>query len=116
MVAPDVKESQDFERVGDLDRCRIERRAIDRAHRIEAAGLEVAIVAHLLPENEESLIANSEEWASKRREHLQLIVGPLDRGEGVSKRDDFLAIVKGAPTDKNVRNASRLQARGHRLA
>jgi hypothetical protein len=28
--------------------------------------------------------------------------------EGVSKRDDFLAIMEGAPTDKNVRYASRL--------
>ena len=62
----------------------------------------------MLPENEESLIANREKWTSKRREHLQIIVGPLDCGEGVSKRDDFFAIVKGAPTDKNVRNSSQL--------
>jgi hypothetical protein len=62
----------------------------------------------LSPENEESLIANREKWTSKRREHLQLIVGPLDCGEGVSKRDDFFAIVKGAPTDKNVRDSSQL--------
>ena len=78
-------------------------------HRIEAAGFEVAAVAHLLPKNEESLVANREKWASKRREHLQLIVRPLDCREGVSKRDDFLAVMKGAPTDKDVRKASRLK-------
>ena len=66
-------------------------------HRIEAAGFEVAVVAHLLPKNEEGLVANGEKWASKRREHLQLIVRPLDCCEGVSKRDDLLAIMKGAP-------------------
>ena len=71
--------------------------------------MRITIVAHLLPENEKGLIANSEKWASKRREHLQLIVGPFDCGEGVSKRDDFLAIMKGAPTNKNVRNASSFQ-------
>ena len=116
IVAPDVKESQDIERIRDLDRGGVESRTIDHAHRIEPAGLEVAVVAHLLPEDEESLIANSEEWASKRREDLQLIIRPLDRRKGVAKRDDFLAIMKGAPTDKNVGNASSLQAREHRLA
>ena len=116
IVAPDVKESQDIERIRDLDRGGVQRRTIDHAHRIEPAGLEVTVVAHLLPEDEESLIANSEEWASKRREDLQLIIRPLDRRKGVAKRDDFLAIMKRAPTDKNVGNASRLQARGHRLA
>ena len=70
MIAPDVKEPQDFERFSDLDRGRNERRAIERVHRIEAAGLEVAVVAHLLPKDEEGLVANGEEWASKRREHL----------------------------------------------
>ena len=110
IVASDVKESQDIERIGDLDRDGVESRALDHAHRIEPAGLEVTVVAHLLPEDEESLIANSEEWASKRREDLKLVIRPLDRRKGVAKRDDFLAIVKRTPTDKNVGNASSFKS------
>ena len=106
IVAPDVKQSQDIERIRNLDRGGVERRTIDHPHWIEPAGLEGAVLAHLLPKNEERLIANSEEWASKRREDLQFVIRPLDRRQRVAKRDDFLAIVKRAPTDKNVGNAA----------
>ena len=44
----------------------------------------------------------------QRREHRQLVVGPLDRGQRRADRLDFLAAVKRLAADEQMRNAARL--------
>ena len=90
-------------------RGRIESGPVDRAHRIEAAGLERAVAVDMLPKSKEGLVAQREERPAQRGKDLQLVIGPFDRGEGVAKRDDLLAIMERAPTDKDVRDAPRFQ-------
>jgi hypothetical protein len=50
-----------------------------------------------------------EERPVQCREDPELIVGPFDRGDGVAKGDDLLAIMKRTPTHKDVRDASCFQ-------
>ena len=65
--------------------------------------------AEMMRPLEQLFIADREERAAQRRKHRQLIVGPLDRGQGGAKRLDLFALVKGAPADEHVRDAARLE-------
>ncbi len=58
---------------------------------------------------EQLLIPNREERSTQRRKHRQLIVWPLDRGEGGANSLDFFAFVERAPADEHVRNAACLE-------
>ena len=58
---------------------------------------------------EQLFVANREERSAQRRKHRQLIVRPLDRGEGGANRLDFFALVERAPADEHVRDAARLE-------
>ena len=58
---------------------------------------------------EQLLVANREERASQRREHRQLVVRPLDRGQRGADGFDFLALVKRSAADEHVRDAARLE-------
>ena len=59
---------------------------------------------------EEFLVADSEQRASQRREHRQLIVRPLDRRQRGAERFDFLAIVKCPAADEDVMHAARFES------
>ena len=58
---------------------------------------------------EQRLVADREQRPAQRREHRQLVVRPLDRGERGADRLDLLAIVKRAAADQHVRDAARLE-------
>jgi hypothetical protein len=92
IIASNVKESQNVERVGDLDLREIEIGSIDYVCGIETANLDVAVAADLLPKDKERFIGDSEKRPSKRREDLQFVVGPLDCGQSIAKGDDLLSI------------------------
>ena len=64
--------------------------------------------AEPVPELEQLLVVDREQRAFQRREHRQLVVGPLDRGERGADRLDLLAAVKRLAADEQVRNAARL--------
>ena len=55
------------------------------------------------------LVADREQRAAQRREHRQLIVRPLDRGQRRAERFDFLAIVEGLAADEHVTHAAGLE-------
>ena len=58
---------------------------------------------------EQLLVADREQRAAQRREHRQLVVRPLDRGERGADRLDLLAIVERLAADQQVRDAARLE-------
>ena len=64
--------------------------------------------AEPVPELEQVLVVDREERSLQRREHRQLVVGPLDRGQRRANRLDFFAVVKRLAADEQVRNAARL--------
>ena len=53
---------------------------------------------------EQRLVADGEERPAQRREHRQLVVRPLDRGQRRADRLDFLALVKRLAADEHVRD------------
>src|SRR5204862_8240216 len=55
---------------------------------------------------EQILAANREQRAAQRRKHRQLIVGPLDRGQGGAERFDFFAVVEGLAAYQDVMHAA----------
>ena len=67
--------------------------------------------AEPMPELEQLLVVDREERALERREHRQLVVGPLDGGERRAHRLDFFAAVKRLAADEQVRDAARFDAR-----
>jgi hypothetical protein len=80
MVAPDVKPSEEGESVGNLDCSRIQRGAVDRVHRMQAAGGQRAVAVDILPKGKERLVAEREERSPEGGKDFQLIIGPFDRG------------------------------------
>ena len=62
-----------------------------------------------MPVLEQRLVVDREERAAQRREHRQLVVGPLDRRERRAHRLDLLAIVERLAADEQVRHAARLE-------
>ena len=58
---------------------------------------------------EQRVVGEREERTAQRREHRELVVGPLDRGERVAQRDHLLALVERAAADQHVRDAARLE-------
>src|SRR5262249_58619312 len=62
-----------------------------------------------MPVLEQELIVYRKERTFQRREHRQLVVGPLDRGERRANRLDFLAAVKRLAADEQVRHTARLE-------
>ena len=58
---------------------------------------------------EQVLVRDREERSTQRREHRQLVVRPLDRGERRADRLDLFTLVKGASADQHVRDAARLE-------
>ena len=109
VVAPHMKPPQKLQGVGHLGGRRVECGPLNHLHRIETAGLCSAVAVDILPKCKESLVAQGEEWPAQRREDPELIVGPFDRGDGVAKGDDLLAIMKRTPTHKDVRDAPCFQ-------
>ena len=55
------------------------------------------------------LVADREQRAPQRREHRQLVVRPLDRGQRRADRLDLLAIVERLAADQHVMHAARLE-------
>ena len=53
---------------------------------------------------EERLVSDGEERPSQRREHRQLVIGPLDRGKRRADGLDFLPLVKRLAADEHVRD------------
>ena len=64
--------------------------------------------AEAVTELEQLLVVDREQRALQRREHRQLVVGPLDRGERGADGFDLLAAVKRLAADEQVRDAARL--------
>src|SRR3954468_15977376 len=58
---------------------------------------------------EQLLVTDRKQGTAERREHRQLVVGPLDRGECGANGLDFLAIVKRLAADEDMTNAPRLE-------
>ena len=58
---------------------------------------------------EQLLVADREERAAQRREHRQLVVRPLDRGERGADGLDLFALVERLAADEHVRDAARLE-------
>ena len=58
---------------------------------------------------EQRLVVDREQRAAQRREHRQLVVGPLDRRQRGANRLDLLAVVKRLAADEQVRHAARLE-------
>jgi len=58
---------------------------------------------------EQLLVAERKQRAPQRREHGQLVVRPLDRGQGGADGLDFFAAVEGLAADEDVMDATRLQ-------
>ena len=61
-----------------------------------------------MAELEQVLVVDREQRSLQRREHRQLVVRPLDRGERGADRFDFFAAVKRLAADQQMRNAARL--------
>ena len=108
-VAPHVKPPQELQRVGDLDAGAMESCPVDGSHRVEVPGRERAVAIDLLPKHEQRLIAQREEGSAQRRKDLELVIGPLDRGDGVAQRDDLFAIMERTSPDQDVGYAPRFQ-------
>jgi hypothetical protein len=108
-VPPYVKPTQKIECVGDLGGSGIELRPIDPVHRVETADGERTVAIDPLPIQQKSLVAQRKERTAQRREDLELIVGPFDCREGVSERDDFLAVMERTAADENVGYAARFE-------
>ena len=64
--------------------------------------------AEAVPELEQVLVVDREQRSLQRREHRQLVVRPLDRGQRRADRLDLLAAVKRLAADEQVRDAARL--------
>ena len=109
VVAPDVKPAEKVECIGDLQASRIERFAVDGLHWIQVPNGERAIHITPVPINEKRLVAKREEWPSESGEHLEFVIGPLDRRDRIAERDDLLSIMEGPPANEDVRYAARLQ-------
>ena len=64
---------------------------------------------------EQLFVANRKNASPQRREHRQLIVRPLDRGERGPDGLDLLAVVKGLAADQHVADAAGLECADVRL-
>ena len=78
------------------------------------AGTGARRVEALLP-LEQLLVADRKQRPAQRREHRQLIVRPLDRGQRGADGFDFFAIVEGLAADEHVADAARLERADVRL-
>ena len=58
---------------------------------------------------EQRLVVDREERASQRREHRQLVVRPLDRGQRAADRFHLFTLVKRFAADEQVRHAARFE-------
>ena len=108
-VAPHVEPAQELQRVGDLGARRIKCCAVDRSHRVQVSDRERAVAIDLLPKREQRLVAEREERAAQRGEDLELVIGPLDRRDGVAQRDDLFAIMERTAADEDVGYAPRFE-------
>ncbi len=64
---------------------------------------------------EQLLVADREQRPPQRREHRQLIVRPLDRGERCPDGLDLFAVVKGLASDEHMAHAAGLECADVRL-
>src|SRR5262249_26437524 len=110
VIAPHVKPAQEVQRVGDLDACGIKGRSVDGLHRIESSGCDRAVAIDLLQKNKKGLIAEREKGTAQRGKALELVIGPLDRRDGITERDDLFAIMERTPADKDMGYAPCLQS------
>jgi hypothetical protein len=62
-------------------------------------------------EEEQVLVAQAEERPPESREHRQLVVGPLDRGERHPHRFDLLALMEASSSHENVGDVERRERR-----
>src|ERR671911_2683734 len=65
--------------------------------------------AELVAIFEQLFIPNREQRTPQRREHRQLIVGPLDRRKRGAQRFDFAAIMKRTAADEQMRDTARFE-------
>ena len=107
---------QQLQRAGDrpqvLDvRRRVAREHVGNAMRMKRVPLEalLGLAAEAVGPVEQVLVCDREERAAQRREHRQLVVRPLDRGERRADRFDLFALVERASADEHVRDAARLE-------
>src|SRR5262245_27986831 len=104
-VAAGVKPAQDIERVGDLRARGIKCCAIYGSRRVQVSDRDRAVAIDPLAESEQRLVAQCEEWAAQRGKYLELVVRPLDRGDGVAQRHHLFAIMERPAADQDVRHA-----------
>ena len=67
--------------------------------------------AESMPVLEQVLVVDGEQRPLQRREHRQLVVGPLDGRQSRANRLDFLAVVERLAADEQMRNARALPER-----
>lgn len=70
MIAPNVKKSQEIQRIRNLNRGTIEGCAFDRVHWIEATSFECTVTVDILSESEESFVAKRKKRAAQCSEDL----------------------------------------------
>ena len=111
VVAPAVEPLEEHERISDwtqvgdlLEYLAVERRRhAERVQMRTSKPLRRRQTESMRP-FEERLVSDGEERSSQRREHRQLVVGPLDRGKRRADGLDFLPLVKRLAADEHVRD------------
>jgi hypothetical protein len=76
---------------------------------MQAAGLQITVALHILPEGKERLVAVRKERPAQGGKDPQLVIRPFDRGERIAESDDLLAIVERAPTYQNMGDTTGFQ-------
>src|SRR4030095_8707657 len=66
----------------------------------------VGLAAEPIGPVEQILVRDCEERTPQRREHRQLVIRPLDRGERGANRLNLFTLVEGASADEHVRDAA----------
>ena len=99
IVAAAVQAAKQMQRVG--HRLPLRRHGLWHSERMQRSMM-VAIL-------EQRLVVDREERAAQRREHRQLVVGPLDGRERAADRLHLLAFVKRLAADEQVRDTARFE-------
>ena len=100
VVPPGVEPREDGERTGHLLVG-----ADEIVDRLRAKGVKSVKTVSV---GEQSVVPEGEERSSERREDPQLVVGPLDRAQGVAQGEHLFALVEGAPPHEDVRKSAHL--------
>ena len=100
-VPPPVESAEDGEPLDDLAREIVQRGRFDDPERVRRSVR--------VPKGEERVVTECEERPPQRREHAELVVGPLDRRERVAKPEHLLARMKRFSADEDVRESARLE-------